>query len=230
MTEENKTSSNFIKNIVDADNESGKFDNRVHTRFPPEPNGYLHVGHAKSICLNFGLADEYGGKTNLRFDDTNPTKEETEYVEAIKADIKWLGFEWDNLFFASDYFDQLHAWAIRLIKEGKAYVDELSADEMREYRGTLTQPGKNSPYRDRPIAESLDLFERMTSGEFPDGAMVLRAKIDMASPNFNFRDPVMYRILHAHHHRTGDKWCVYPMYDWAHGQSDSLEGLSLIHI
>ncbi len=226
MTEENKTSSNFIKNIVDADNESGKFDNRVHTRFPPEPNGYLHVGHAKSICLNFGLADEYGGKTNLRFDDTNPTKEETEYVEAIKADIKWLGFEWDNLFFASDYFDQLHAWAIRLIKEGKAYVDELSADEMREYRGTLTQPGKNSPYRDRPVAESLDLFERMTNGEFPDGAMVLRAKIDMASPNFNFRDPVMYRILHAHHHRTGDKWCVYPMYDWAHGQSDSLEGVT----
>ena len=227
MTEEtNKTPSNFIKNIVDADNESGKFDNRVHTRFPPEPNGYLHVGHAKSICLNFGLADQFGGKTNLRFDDTNPTKEEVEYVESIQEDIKWLGFEWDGLYFASDYFDQLYDWAVKLIKEGKAYVDELSAEEMREYRGTLTKPGKNSPYRDRPIEENLDLFERMKAGEFPDGAMVLRAKIDMSSPNINFRDPAMYRILHAHHHRTGDKWCIYPMYDWAHGQSDSIEGIT----
>ncbi len=227
MTEEtNKSSSNFIKSIVDADNESGKFDNRVHTRFPPEPNGYLHVGHAKSICLNFGLAAEYGGKTNLRFDDTNPTKEDVEYVESIQEDIRWLGFEWDNLYFASDYFDQLYDWALKLIKDGKAYVDQLSAEEMREYRGTLTKPGKDSPHRDRPIEENLDLFERMKAGEFPDGAMVLRAKIDMSSPNINFRDPVMYRILHAHHHRTGDKWCIYPMYDWAHGQSDSIEGIT----
>ena len=227
MTEEtNKLPSNFIKNIVDADNASGKYDNRVHTRFPPEPNGYLHVGHAKSICLNFGLAAEYGGKTNLRFDDTNPTKEEVEYVESIQEDIRWLGFEWDNLYFASDYFDQLYDWAIKLIKDGKAYVDELSAEEMREYRGTLTKPGKNSPYRDRPIEENLDLFERMKAGEFPDGAMVLRSKIDMSSPNINFRDPAMYRILHAHHHRTGDKWCIYPMYDWAHGQSDSIERIT----
>lgn len=232
MTEENKetkekyVSSNFITHKIDDDNQTGKYDNRVHTRFPPEPNGYLHIGHAKSICLNFGLARDYGGKVNLRYDDTNPTKEEVEYVESIQKDIKWLGFEWDGLFYASDYFDQLYDWAIKLIKDDKAYVDELPADEMREYRGTLTKPGKNSPYRDRPVEESLDLFERMKNGEFPDGAMVLRAKIDMSSPNINFRDPVMYRILHAHHHRTGDKWCIYPMYDWAHGQSDSIEGIT----
>ncbi|MEM8861278.1 MAG: glutamine--tRNA ligase/YqeY domain fusion protein, partial [Chloroflexota bacterium] len=223
---EKYVSSNFITHKIDDDNETGKYDNRVHTRFPPEPNGYLHIGHAKSICLNFGLARDYGGNVNLRYDDTNPTKEEVEYVESIQEDIKWLGFEWDGLFYASDYFDQLHDWAIKLIKDGKAYVDELSADEIREYRGTLTKPGKNSPYRDRPIEESLDLFQRMKKGEFPDGTMVLRAKIDMSSPNINFRDPVMYRILHAHHHRTGDKWCIYPMYDWAHGQSDSIEGIT----
>ncbi|MEM9773999.1 MAG: glutamine--tRNA ligase/YqeY domain fusion protein [Chloroflexota bacterium] len=232
MTDKNKeaegkyVSSNFITRKIDNDNQTGKYNNRVHTRFPPEPNGYLHIGHAKSICLNFGLARDYGGKVNLRYDDTNPTKEEVEYVESIQEDIKWLGFEWDGLFYASDYFDQLYMWAIQLIKDGKAYVDELSADEIREYRGTLTKPGKNSPFRDRPIEESLDLFERMKSGEFPDGTMVLRAKIDMSSPNINFRDPVMYRILHAHHHRTGDKWCIYPMYDWAHGQSDSIEGIT----
>lgn len=226
MTEENIPTPNFIRNIIDEDNESGKFDNRVHTRFPPEPNGYLHIGHAKSICLNFGLARDYGGKTNLRFDDTNPTKEEVEYVDSIQEDIKWLGFEPDNVFYASDYFDQLYEWALQLINEGKAYVDELSADEMRAYRGTLKTPGKNSPYRDRPIEENLELFTKMKAGEFPDGAMVLRAKIDMSSPNISLRDPVMYRILHAHHHRTGDKWCIYPMYDWAHGQSDSIEGVT----
>jgi glutaminyl-tRNA synthetase len=215
--------SNFIRDIIVSDVNSNKFAGRVQTRFPPEPNGYLHIGHAKAICLDFGLADEFGGHTNLRFDDTNPEKEDTEYVDAIQQDVKWLGFHWDGLFYASDYFDQLYAWAIKLIKDRKAYVDDLSADEIRKHRGTLTEPGKNSPFRDRPIEENLSLFERMRAGEFPDGSRVLRAKIDMASPNFNMRDPVMYRILHAHHHRTGDKWPIYPMYDFAHGQSDSLE-------
>jgi glutaminyl-tRNA synthetase len=215
--------SNFIRDIFTADLESKKYKGRVQTRFPPEPNGYLHIGHAKAICLDFGLADEFGGHTNLRFDDTNPEKEDTEYVDSIKEDVQWLGYKWDGLYYASDYFDQLYEWAIKLIKDGKAYVDDLSADEIRKHRGTLTEPGKNSPFRDRPVEESLNLFERMRAGEFPDGSRVLRAKIDMASPNFNMRDPVMYRILHAHHHRTGDKWPIYPMYDFAHGQSDSLE-------
>src|SRR5882672_2292203 len=215
--------SNFIRDIILEDLKTNKYQGRVQTRFPPEPNGYLHIGHAKAICLDFGLADEFGGKTNLRFDDTNPSKEETEYVDSIQADVKWLGFHWDGLFYASDYFDQLYEWAVQLIKAGKACVDDLSADEIRQYRGTLTEPGKNSPYRDRPVEENLDLFERMRAGEFPDGSRVLRAQIDMASPNFNMRDPVMYRILHAEHHRTGNKWCIYPMYDFAHGQSDSLE-------
>ena len=233
MSEQNTTitrpesSSSFIREIIDEDNRTGKFGGRVHTRFPPEPNGYLHIGHAKSICLNFGLARDYGGKCNLRFDDTNPTKEEQEYVDAIMDDIRWLGFDWeDRLFFASDYFERLYDLAVQLIRDGKAYVDDLSSDEIRAYRGTLTEPGKNSPYRDRPIEESLDLFARMRAGEFPDGARVLRAKIDMASPNLNMRDPVMYRIRHAEHHRTGDKWCLYPMYDWAHGQCDSFEGIT----
>jgi glutaminyl-tRNA synthetase len=195
----------------------------IQTRFPPEPNGYLHIGHAKSICLNFGLADEFGGKTNLRFDDTNPEKEEQEYVDSILKDVRWLGFEWDGLYYASDYFDQLYEWAIKLVNEGKAYVDDLSAEEIRKHRGTLTEPGKESPHRNRDVKENLDLFERMRKGEFPDGSRVLRAKIDMASPNLNMRDPVMYRILHAEHNRTGGKWCIYPMYDYAHGQSDSIE-------
>jgi len=215
--------SNFIRDIFIEDLKTNKYNGRVQTRFPPEPNGYLHIGHAKAICLDFGLADEFGGHTNLRFDDTNPEKEETEYVDSIMADVKWLGFHWDGLFYASDYFDQLYEWAVKLIKDGKAYVDDLSAEEIREHRGTLTQPGKDSPYRNRSVEENLDLFERMRKGEFPDGTRVLRAKIDMASPNLNMRDPVMYRILHAEHHRTGDKWCIYPMYDYAHGQSDSLE-------
>jgi glutaminyl-tRNA synthetase len=202
---------------------SKKYDGLVQTRFPPEPNGYLHIGHAKAICFNFGLADEFGGKTNLRFDDTNPEKEEQEYVDSITKDVHWLGFDWDGLHYASDYFDQLYEWAIKLINDGKAYVDDLSAEEIRQYRGTLTEPGKDSPHRDRSAAENLDLFERMRKGEFPDGSRVLRAKIDMASPNLNMRDPVMYRILRAEHHRTGDKWCIYPMYDFAHGQSDSIE-------
>jgi glutaminyl-tRNA synthetase len=215
--------SNFIRDIILDDLKTNKYAGRVQTRFPPEPNGYLHIGHAKAICLDFGLANEFGGQTNLRFDDTNPEKEETEYVDSIMEDVKWLGFQWDGLFYASDYFDQLYAWAVQLIKAGKAYVDDLSADEIRKYRGTLTEPGKDSPFRDRSIGENLDLFERMRAGEFPDGSRTLRAKIDMASPNFNMRDPVMYRILHADHHRTGSKWCIYPMYDYAHGQSDSLE-------
>ncbi len=215
--------SNFIRDIVVEDLKAGKHGGRVQTRFPPEPNGYLHIGHAKAICIDFGLADEFGGHTNLRFDDTNPEKEETEYVESIKADVNWLGFQWDGLFYASDYFDQLYEWAIKLIKDGKAYVDDLSAEEIRQYRGTLKEPGKESPYRNRTAEENLNLFERMRAGEFPDGSRVLRAKIDMASPNLNMRDPVMYRILHASHHRTGDKWCIYPMYDYAHGQSDSIE-------
>ncbi|MBL8163793.1 MAG: glutamine--tRNA ligase/YqeY domain fusion protein [Anaerolineae bacterium] len=217
----------FIEDIIAEDNKTGRFGGRVHTRFPPEPNGYLHIGHAKSICLNFGLALDYGGKCNLRFDDTNPTKEEVEYVESIMNDVRWLGFDWeDRLFYASDYFDQLYEWAVQLIKAGKAYVDHLNADEIREHRGTLTQPGKDSPYRNRSVEENLDLFQRMKNGEFPDGTCVLRAKIDMTSPNLNLRDPVMYRILHATHHRTGDKWCIYPMYDWAHGESDSIEGIT----
>ena len=215
--------SNFIRDIILEDLKTNKYGGRVQTRFPPEPNGYLHIGHAKAICLDFGLADEFGGKTNLRFDDTNPEKEETEYVESIMEDVKWLGFHWDRLFYASDYFDQLYEWAVQLIKAGKAYVDDLSADEIREYRGTLTKPGKESPYRNRSVEENLNLFEGMRAGKFPDGSRVLRAKIDMAAPNLNMRDPVMYRILHAEHHRTGDKWCIYPMYDYAHGQSDSLE-------
>jgi glutaminyl-tRNA synthetase len=198
-------------------------DATIQTRFPPEPNGYLHIGHAKAICLDFGLADEFGGKTNLRFDDTNPEKEETEYVDSIMEDVRWLGFEWDGLHYASDYFDQLYEWALQLVRAGKAYVDDLSAEEMRQYRGSLTEPGKDSPYRNRSVEENLDLFQRMRAGEFQDGARTLRAKIDMASPNLNMRDPVMYRILHAEHHRTGDKWCIYPMYDYAHGQSDSIE-------
>jgi glutaminyl-tRNA synthetase len=215
--------SNFIRDIIVDDLKTNRYNGRVQTRFPPEPNGYLHIGHAKAICLDFELADEFGGHTNLRFDDTNPEKEDTEYVESIKADVNWLGFKWDGLFYASDYFDQLYEWAVKLIKDGKAYVDDLTADEIRQYRGTLTEPGKDSPYRSRSVAENLDLFERMRTGEFPDGSRVLRAKIDMSSPNFNMRDPVMYRILHAEHHRTGNKWCIYPMYDFAHGQSDSIE-------
>jgi len=216
--------SNFIRDIVVRDLETNKFDGKVQTRFPPEPNGYLHLGHAKSICLNFGLAAEFGGKTNLRFDDTNPEKEEQEYVDSMIRDVRWLGFDWENrMFYASDYFDQLYAWAVQLIKGGKAYVDDLSAEEIRKTRGTLTEPGQNSPYRNRSVEENLDLFERMRKGEFSDGSRTLRAKIDMTSPNLNMRDPVMYRILHAEHHRTGNKWCIYPLYDFAHGQSDSLE-------
>ncbi len=209
------------------DLKTNKFGGRVHTRFPPEPNGYLHIGHAKSINLNFGLAAEFGGKCNLRFDDTNPEKEETEYVESIIEDVRWLGgnFE-DRIFYASDYFDQLYSWAVQLIKAGKAYVCDLSAEEVRAQRGTLTEPGQESPYRNRPVEENLDLFERMKAGEFPDGARTLRARIDMASPNLNMRDPIMYRIVHAEHHRTGDRWCIYPMYDFAHGQSDSIEGVT----
>lgn len=214
----------FVRKIVKEDCETNKWDGRVQTRFPPEPNGYLHIGHAKAICLNFGIANEFGGKCNLRFDDTNPTKEEQEYVDSIQEDIRWLGFEWNgDPLFASDYFEQLYKWAIQLIKEGKAYVDDLTGEEIREHRGTLTKPGKESPHRNRPPEESLKLFEEMKEGKYPDGTKTLRAKIDMASPNLNMRDPVLYRILHASHHRTGDKWCIYPMYDWAHGQSDSIE-------
>ncbi|HET9712069.1 MAG TPA: glutamine--tRNA ligase, partial [Pyrinomonadaceae bacterium] len=215
--------SNFIRDIIIEDIQSGKHEGRVQTRFPPEPNGYLHIGHAKAICLDFGLAAEFGGKCNLRFDDTNPSKEETEYVNAIMEDVQWLGFQWDGLFYASDYFQQLYEWAIQLIKAGKAYVCDLSADEIREYRGTLTEPGRESPYRNRSVEENLDLFDRMKKGEFLDGSRTLRAKIDMSSPNLNLRDPVMYRILHMDHHRTGNEWCIYPMYDYAHGQSDSIE-------
>ena len=224
---ETKVPPNFIRNIIADDVKSGKSGGKVLTRFPPEPNGYLHIGHAKSICLNFGLAAEFGGLCNFRFDDTNPGKEEVEYVDSIMNDVRWLGFDWDDrLYHASDYFEQLYEWAIDLIKAGKAYVDSLGADEVREYRGTLTEAGKQSPFRDRPFAENLDLFKRMRAGEFGDGEYVLRAKIDMASPNLNLRDPVMYRIRHMAHWRTGDKWCIYPMYDYAHGQSDSLEGIT----
>jgi len=219
--------SNFIRDIILDDLKTGKFQGRVHTRFPPEPNGYLHIGHAKSICLNFGLAAEFGGKTNLRFDDTNPSKEETEYVDSIMETVKWLGFDWeDRLFYASDYFGQLYEWAQQLIRLGKAYVDDLTAEEIRKSRGNLTDPGTPSPYRDRSVEENLDLFARMKAGEFPDGTRTLRAKIDMASPNLNMRDPVMYRILHAEHHRTGNEWCIYPMYDFAHGESDSIERIT----
>jgi len=215
--------SNFIRDIILEDLKTNKHGGRVQTRFPPEPNGYLHIGHAKAICLDFGLADEFAGRTNLRFDDTNPEKEETEYVDSIMEDVRWLGFEWDGLYYASDYFDQLYEWALQLIRAGKAYVDDLNQEQIREYRGTLTQPGKESPFRNRSVDENLDLFQRMRAGEFPDGSRTLRAKVDMASPNLNMRDPVMYRILHAEHHRTGNKWCIYPMYDYAHGQSDSTE-------
>jgi glutaminyl-tRNA synthetase len=226
MTTEELKSKDFIRQAIDEDLATGRFS-KVHTRFPPEPNGYLHIGHAKAFIIDFGIAEEYGGKYNLRFDDTNPTKEETEYVDAQIEDIRWIGFDWeDRLFYASDYFDQLYQWAIKLIKKGKAYIDDLSADEIREFRGTLNEPGRNSPYRDRSIDENLDLFERMKNGEFPEGAKVLRAKIDMSDPNLLMRDPVMYRILHAEHHRTGNDWCIYPMYDYAHGQSDSIEGIT----
>ena len=217
----------FIRQIIAEDVKANKNDGRVHTRFPPEPNGHLHIGHAKAICVDFGMADEFGGLCNLRFDDTNPVKEEEEYVEAIKGDIRWLGFDWgDRLYHASDYFEQMYDYAVQLIKKGKAYVDDLSAEQIREYRGTLTEPGKDSPFRNRSVEENLDLFERMRAGEFEDGSRVLRAKIDMASPNLNMRDPVMYRILHAEHHRTGKAWCIYPMYDWAHGLEDSIEGIT----
>ncbi|MBN1372957.1 MAG: glutamine--tRNA ligase/YqeY domain fusion protein [Anaerolineaceae bacterium] len=223
---ENPVPSNFIQEAILDDLKNGRFDH-VLTRFPPEPNGYLHIGHAKAICITFGLAEANGGKYNLRFDDTNPVKEDVEYVESIKEDIRWLGFDWeDREFFASDYFEQLYQWAEKLILKGKAYVDDLSPDEIREYRGTLTEPGRNSPYRDRSVDENLDLFRRMRAREFPNGSRVLRAKIDMASGNINLRDPVMYRILHSTHHRTGDQWCIYPMYDYAHGQSDSIEGVT----
>ena len=224
---ESAPSTDFIRTIINDDMNTNKYEGRVHTRFPPEPNGYLHIGHAKSICLNFGVASEYGGLSNLRFDDTNPSKEETEYVESIQEDVHWLGFDWDDrLFYASDYFDQLYEYAVQLIKQGDAYVCDLSSDEIREYRGTLTKPGKDSPYRNRPIEENLDLFERMRAGEFPDGSRTLRAKIDMASPNITMRDPVLYRIMKVPHHRTGDKWCVYPMYDFTHCLSDSIEGIT----
>ena len=218
---------NFIEEIVEEHNRTGRFGGRVQTRFPPEPNGYLHIGHAKSICLNFGLAAKYGGQCNLRMDDTNPVKEEVEYIESIKRDVRWLGFDWeDREYYASEYFDQLYAWAEQLVLAGKAYVCDLTGDQVREYRGTLTKPGKESPYRNRSVEENLDLFRRMRVGEFPDGARTLRAKIDMAHPNLNMRDPVMYRILHAPHPHIGDKWCIYPMYDWAHGQSDSIERIT----
>jgi glutaminyl-tRNA synthetase len=223
-TDARTLTNNFLRDVIAEDVRTKKYgDAVIQTRFPPEPNGYLHIGHAKAICIDFGLADEVGGKTNLRFDDTNPEKEEQEYVDSIKKDVHWLGFDWERLCYASDYFGQLYEWALKLVKDGKAYVDDLTAEEIRQYRGTLTEPGKDSPYRNRSVEENLDLFTRMKQGEFPDGTRVLRAKIDMASPNVNMRDPVMYRILHATHHRTGDEWCIYPMYDFAHGQSDSIE-------
>ncbi len=225
-TKEATVAANFLRPIVAADLESGKHQ-KIVTRFPPEPNGYLHIGHAKSICLNFGLAKEFGGDCHLRFDDTNPAKEDQEYIDAIEADVKWLGFEWaGQVRYASNYFDQLHDWAVALIKAGKAFVCDLNAEEMRAYRGSLTEPGKNSPFRERSVDENLDLFARMKAGEFPDGARSLRAKIDMASPNINLRDPILYRIRHAHHHQTGDKWCIYPSYDFTHGQSDAIEGIT----
>ncbi|HEX8916054.1 MAG TPA: glutamate--tRNA ligase family protein, partial [Humisphaera sp.] len=216
----------FVRRIIEEDNRTGRWGGRVATRFPPEPNGYLHIGHAKSICLNFGVAAEYGGTCNLRYDDTNPAKEEEEYVKGIEADVRWLGFEPSKIIWASDYFDQMYEWAIELIKKGKAYVDDQTAEQIRRSRGTLTAPGTNSPFRDRPVAENLDLLERMKKGEFPDGSRVVRAKIDMSSPNLNLRDPVMYRILHETHHNTGDKWCVYPMYTFAHPIEDALENIT----
>ncbi len=226
-TDDFKPAHDFIRDIIQQDLRANKYGGKVHTRFPPEPNGYLHIGHAKSICINFGIAGEFKGLCNLRFDDTNPVKEEQEYIDSIIRDIRWLGFDWeDRLYYASDYFEQMYEYAVQLIQAGKAYVDELSAEEIRDYRGTLTEPGKPGPYRDRPTEENLDLFRRMRAGEFPDGSRVLRAKIDMASPNLNMRDPVMYRILHAEHPRTADKWCIYPMYDWAHGLEDSIEGIT----
>lgn len=225
MEENNEKQLNFLEEIIEKGLADGTYKS-ILTRFPPEPNGYLHIGHAKSICLNFGLAKKYGGKTNLRFDDTNPVKEDTEYVDSIQNDIRWLGFEWAGVHYASDYFEQLYEWAVELIKKGLAYVDDQTLEEIRENRGTVTTPGKNSPWRDRSVEENLDLFERMKNGEFEDGSRVLRAKIDMAHPNMMFRDPIMYRILHAHHHRTGNKWCIYPMYDYAHGQSDSIENIT----
>ncbi len=219
--------SNFIEEIIEEHIRTNKYGGRVHTRFPPEPNGYLHIGHAKAICIDFGMAAKYNGLCNLRFDDTNPTREEQQYIDSIKEDIRWLGFDWaDREYYASDYYEQLYEWALQLVNKGKAYVDDLTAEQIREYRGTLTTSGMNSPFRDRPVDENLDLFKRMRAGEFPDGSRVLRAKIDMASGNMNMRDPVMYRILRATHHRTGDKWCIYPTYDWAHGQSDSMEGIT----
>ena len=226
MNESEHKSLDFIRQRVSDDVANGKNDGRVHTRFPPEPNGYLHIGHAKSICLNFGLAEEFGGKCNLRFDDTNPEKEDTEFVDSIREDIRWLGFEWDAEYFASDYFEKLYQWAIELIKRGNAYVCDQSVEEVREYRGGWDKPGKNSPHRDRTVEENLDLFSRMRKGEFKDGEKTLRAKIDMNSDNMNLRDPAMYRIRHATHHRTGDQWCIYPNYDWAHGQSDSIESIT----
>ncbi len=226
VNEAGEKARNFLEEIIEKDVKSGKHDGRVLTRFPPEPNGYLHIGHAKSICLNFGLAQKFGGKTNLRFDDTNPTKEDVEYVDSIKEDIKWLGFDWAEELYASDYFEQLYLWAQELIKKDLAYVDDQPQEQMRLNRGTVTQPGKDSPFRNRSVDENLDLFARMRAGEFPDGSRVLRAKIDMAHPNMLMRDPILYRIIHAHHHRTGDKWCIYPMYDYAHGQSDSLEKIT----
>ena len=226
MTNETTPAPNFIRNQV-RDEIAGGQVTKIVTRFPPEPNGFLHIGHAKSICLNFGLAEQFGGECHLRFDDTNPAKEEQAYIDAIKEDVSWLGFEWAGpVRFASDYFDQLYAWAQHLIREGKAYVDDLSPDEIREYRGTLTEPGKPSPYRERSAEESLDLLERMRNGEFGEGEKVLRAKIDMASPNINLRDPILYRIRHAHHHQTGDAWKIYPSYDFTHGQSDAIEGIT----
>lgn len=227
LSGESKSPTNFIHAIIEEEIRNGKNEGRVHTRFPPEPNGYLHIGHAKSICLNFGTARKYNGLANLRFDDTNPVKEDTEYVDSIMEDVRWLGFDWDDrLYYASDYFDQLYEWAVKMIREGHAYVDDLNAEQISEYRGTVTRPGKESPYRTRTPEENLDLFTRMKDGEFPDGSRVLRAKIDMAHPNMLMRDPIMYRILHTDHHRTGDKWCIYPMYDYAHGQSDYLEGIT----
>ena len=235
MAEQNNTTqsdgaperTDFIRQIVADDNKTGKWNNRVHTRFPPEPNGYLHIGHAKSICLNFGIAAEFGGKCNLRFDDTNPSKEEQEYVDSIIYDVKWLGWDWqDRLFFASDYFEQMYQWAVEMVKKGAAYVCDLDADQVREHRGTLTAPGKESPSRSRSVEENLDLLTRMRQGEFPDGSKTLRAKADMASPNLNLRDPIMYRIMRATHHRTGDNWCIYPTYDWSHGLEDSIEGIT----
>ena len=225
-TSEPSASTDFVRQIITGDVEAGKHDGRVQTRFPPEPNGYLHIGHAKAICLNFGIAREFNGKCNLRFDDTNPTTEDTEYVDSIQESIRWLGFEWDGLHYASDYFEQLYSFAVELIRKGVAFVCDLNGDEMREYRGTLKEPGRNSPYRDRSVEENLDLFAKMRAGEFEDGAKTLRAKIDMASPNMNLRDPVLYRIVRATHHRTGDEWCIYPTYDWAHGQSDSIEQIT----